>query len=390
MSLLDFGQPSVSFFSLCVVRCIASVSLLLELKVDRLREYLSEVCDGPVDVLSVTPLGGSGKNVELKGFGYGVPYLIEFRVRGETRRVVLETMRVGGFGHDYFSDRAGVLLMQHSLFNKLPRHVRSVDVGSFADGGEKLKSLGNCCEFFILTEYVDGALYHVDLDRIKAEGCTGDLDEERCRALSDYLVEIHSVKKKDSPQLYIRCIRDLLGHGEGIFGLTDSYPAGLEYADERFFVEFERTCVRWRWRLKNKVHRLSQVHGDFHPWNILFRRGSDFTMLDRSRGEWGEPADDVAAMTINYLFYFLQVRGELREPFEKLFLLFWRNYLDKTGDEELLEVIQPFYAWRSLVLASPLWYPNLPLSVRRRILRFATNMLKTECFDFENIKSYLK
>lgn len=390
MFLLGFGQPSVSFSSLYVVRCIALVSLLLELKVDRLREYLSEVCDGPVDVLSVAPLGGSSKDVELKGFGYGVPYLVEFRVRGKTRGVVLETMRAGGFGHDYFSDRAGVLLMQNLLFNKLPKHVRSVDVGSFADGGETLKSLGDCCEFFILTEYVYGALYHVDLDRIKAEGCMRDLDEERCRALSDYLVGIHSVKKRDSPQLYIRCIRDLLGHGEGIFGLTDSYPAGLAYADERFFVDFEKTCVDWRWRLKNKTHRLSQVHGDFHPWNIIFRRGSDFTLLDRSRSEWGESADDVAAITINYLFYSLQVHGELRGPFEKLYQLFWRNYLDKTGDEELLEVIQPFYAWRSLVLASPLWYPNLPLSVRRRILQFATNTLKTECFDFESIKSYLK
>jgi hypothetical protein len=77
-------------------------------------------------------------------------------------------------------------------------------------------------------------------------------------------------------------------------------------------------------------------------------------------------------------------------PFERLFHIFWRNYLDKTADREILTVVQPFYAWRSLVLASPLWYPQLPTKVRKQILRFATRMLNTKSFDFENVESYLE
>jgi len=353
-------------------------------------QYLSDVYEGSVEVSRIVSLGRSEGSAELKGFGYGVPYLIEFTVKGEAKRVVLETMRREGFGHDYFSDRAAVLLMQYSAFNRLPRHVRAVDVGSFVNDCETLKSLGDCCEFFIVTEFVDGMLYHADLDRVKAVRDLSSLDEERCLALSDYLVGIHSVKKKDSPGLYVRRVRDLVGHGEEIFGLTDSYPSGLGYADERFFVNFEKRCIDWRWRLKHMTHRLSQVHGDFHPWNIMFREGLDFTVLDRSRGEWGEPADDVTALTIDYLFYSLQAFGEMTGPFERLFLRFWRNYLDKTGDEEILSVVQPFYAWRSLVLASPLWYPQLSTRVRKQILRFATRVLNAERFDFEGVKSYLE
>ena len=324
----------------------------------------------------------------MKGFSYGVPYFVEFSVKGETRRVVLETLRREGFGHDYFADRAAVLLMQHSTFNKLPRHVRSVDVGSFTRDCESLKSLGDCCEFFILTEFVEGELYNADLDRIAQVCDLSSLDEERCMVVSDYLGGIHSVKK-DSPELYIRRVRDLLGDGEGIFGLTDSYPGGLGYADE-FFVNFEKICVEWRWRLKHKAHRLSQVHGDFHPWNVMFGRGLGFKVLGRRGGEWGEPADDVSAMTINYLFYSLQTFGKLAGPFERLFLLFWRNYLDKTGDEEILTVIQPFYAWRSLVLASPLRYPQLSVKARVQLLEFALKVLKAKKFDFETLESYLR
>ncbi len=364
--------------------------VLLELKKERVEEYLSNVYKKTAKVVHIVPLSSTSSNADLKGFGYGIPYLIEFTVAGETKHVVLETMRPEGFGHDYFSDRAAVLLWQHSAFNKMPKHARSVDVGSFSKDGETLRSLGDCVEFFILTEFADGMLYHSDLDCIKDIGEKSSLDEERCVALSDYLAEIHAVKNQDSPDLYVRRIRDLIGHGECIFGLTDSYPKNLDYVDERFFTEFEKACIEWRWKLKNKTHRLSQIHGDFHPWNVMFTKGLDFTVLDRSRGEWGEPADDVSAMTINYIFYSLQLIGQIGPPFLDLFLLFWRNYIDRTCDDEIKEVIQPFYAWRSLVIASPLWYPNLSLDVRMKIFRFATKMLKTKKFEYEDVESYLK
>lgn len=362
---------------------------MLSLKPERLQEYLSTVYNTPVKVLRVASLRRA-EVADLKGFGYGMPYFIEFTVQGQTKQLVLETVRPEGFGHDYFSDRAAILLWQHSAFSKLPKHVKSVDVGSFSRDGETLKSLGDCVEFFMLTDFVDGSPYHDDLDRIKETCRVTDLDEERCVALSDYLVEIHSAKKKDAPELYVRRIRDLTGQGEGIFGLTDSYPSNLGYVDEKYFIDLEKNCLEWRWRLRHMAHRLSQVHGDFHSWNVLFRHGLDFTVLDRSRGEWGEPADDVAAMTINYLLYSLLTFGEMNGPFARLFTLFWKNYLDKTGDDEVLKVIQPFYAWRSLVIASPLWYPSLPLAVRKKVFRFAVNVLNTREFKLESIKYYLK
>jgi len=364
---------------------------MLKLHVYRLKEYLSSVYKANVEIKFVGQLGAKKETseTELKGFGYGIPYLIEFNVDGKAKSVVLETMRTeGGFGHDHFSDRAQVLLWQYSTFNKLPRHAKSVDVGAFTNDN-RMKTLGDCKEFFIVTELVDGTLYHNDLDRIKLTKELKSLDEKRCIALSDYLAEIHGVKK-DEPQLYVRRARDLVGHGEGIMGLMDSYPPNLQYISEKSLCEIEKQCVNWRWQLKHMAHRLCQVHGDYHPWNIMFREGVDFTVLDRSRGEWGEPADDVSALTINYIFYSLQTFGKLSGPFEVLWKLFWKNYLDKTGDEEILTVIQPFFAWRGLVVASPVWYPNLPLNVRMKLFNFIKKMLKTDKLDIMDVNSYIK
>ena len=133
------------------------------------REYLSALYEQNVQVSRIWRLGEEKSKAakDLKGFGYGVPYVIEFRVNGEERSVVLETMRPEGFGHDHFTDRAQVLLWQHSSFGKLPRHVHSIDVGAFTNDGKSMKSAGDCGEFFIVTELVEGKLYHFDLDHIK-------------------------------------------------------------------------------------------------------------------------------------------------------------------------------------------------------------------------------
>jgi hypothetical protein len=121
----------------------------------------------------------------------------------------------------------------------------------------------------------------------------------------------------------------------------------------------------------------------------MFGEDVDFTVLDRSRGEWGEAADDVAAMTINYVFYSLRKYGELAGIFERLFKMFWENYLRKTGDKGILEVVQPFYAWRGLVVASPIWYPHLRRGVRVKLLNFVRNVLQFDRFDLEAVNSYI-
>ncbi len=362
---------------------------MIRIDTEEIQEYLSLIFKNEVAINYIGELCEEKKRKEkkLKAFGYGLPYLIEIDVKGKKKSLVLETLKREGFGHEHFSDRAQIVIWQNSVFNKLPRHVRSYDVGAFTKEG-KLKSLRDCTEYFILMKKVEGKLYHSDLDRIKATNEIDKIDVRRCLALSDYLVKMHARKGKEHG-LYIRRARELLGHGECIMGLIDSYPSGLPYIDEEGLKKIEKMCIDWRYILKKKAHRLSQIHGDFHPWNIIFRKGVDFTVLDRSRGEWGEPADDLSSMSINYIFYSLQAHGRLKGHFEKLFMNFWENYIDKTKDYEVFEVIQPFFAWRGLVIASPIWYPNLSEDVRIKIFNFIKNVLSIERFDLKKVNSYI-
>jgi hypothetical protein len=349
--------------------------------------YLTSLLGQAVCVTQLTPIGEVSSHDSIKNYGYGKPVLIEYCVgEGDPRRAVLHTSAPSPFGREHMADRAQSLLWSHQAFNRLPGHVRSMDVGAFRRNGT-LVALGDAEEFFLLTEYAEGEGYARDLARLRDSAQLQELDLQRADVLCDYLIDIHREKGRE-PGLYTRRIRELVGAGECVMGLIDSYPPDPRIS-AALLEEIERLCVRWRWKLKPRTHRLRQVHGDFHPWNILFEHDrTALHVLDRSRGEWGDPADDVASITANYLFFALQRQGRLEGPFQTLHDRFWQRYLEGSGDREMLDVIAPFFAFRGLVMASPVWYPALSDEVRTKLLRFIVAVLREDMFRPTEVNRY--
>ena len=229
----------------------ATSALPAVLSAERIEEYLSRLIDAPARVVSVAPLQGESAE-EIKSYGYGIPVLIDYEARGRTFRAVLETMAAGPFGHEHKADRAAAMVWENDVFPRLPRHVRSLDAGAILPEG--LVSVGRAEEFFVLTEFASGAQYARDLDRIMQARRLSDLDRDRCATLAAYLAEIHAVRGPD-PGLYVRRIRELVGHGECLMGLADSYPADFSAAPPALLEEIEHAAVRWRWRIKTRTDR---------------------------------------------------------------------------------------------------------------------------------------
>lgn len=361
---------------------------MTRLRKQALEDYLRTRFGPEVSLLSFGVIGKASSDGAQKQYGYGTPVKLTFRVGREVRSAVLETMKPGPFGHEHMADRAQAMLWDYESYGRLPRHVKALDVGAFTSR-QKLFSVAEGREYFVLNQWADGKSYHEDLERLANGRPVRLLDRERTITLARYLAQIHARKKRDA-DLYRRRLRELIGHGECIMGLTDSYPERFGFITEDLLRGIEEACNRWRWRLRGQTKRLSQVHGDFHPWNVLFQQGTEFAVLDRSRGEWGEPADDVTSMTVNYLFYSLCKWGKLKGPFEVLFRLFWEEYLEASGDADVLATAAPFFAFRGLVLANPVWYPKLPIDIRRTIFTFMEHVLAMPRFDPSRVNEYCR
>lgn len=356
---------------------------------EALRRYLEARTGEQVEILGLRQLRGDATGATaLKQFGYGSPLLVNYRAGDRLQREVFHRIRRNAFGREREEDRAAAVWLDFRTFNRLPRHAPAVDMVLCSRTGQ-LRSIGDVDELLLVTGFRPGHLYADDLVRIRDDGHLRSLDLARAEALARYLAEIHQVRHQDAT-LWRRRLRDLVGHGEGIMGLTDNYPPNLPYVAAAELRSIEEAANEWRWRLQALDHRLSQVHGDFHPFNVLFEDGQTFHILDRSRGEWGEPADDVSCMTINYLFFGLQHAGRLDGPFRELHDRFWAAYLGQRPDGELSGVIQPWFAWRALVLASPVWYPTISEGVRRKLLAFGRRVLSIERYEYQRINEYLE
>jgi hypothetical protein len=263
-------------------------------------------------------------------------------------------------------------------FERMPQHVRVVDVGVIGEGGE-LQSTRGATEHYLITTYAPGTMYAQDLRRVAAERVAMPNDVARVDVLARYLAALHTPIAPVGTR-YRRAIRDLLGSGEGIFGIIDGYPEGVPGAPRERLREIESECAVWRWRLRDCDDRLTRTHGDFHPFNIVFQDDAP-TLLDASRGACGDPADDVTALGINYLLFAIDAPGAWSQGLGVLWRQLWHRYLAERNDAGLLEVAPPFLMWRALVVANPKFYPKLTARGREKLLGFASEAMEAQRLD---------
>lgn len=358
-----------------------------------IKQYIKDLFKVDTEKVSIEKLG---EGVQGAGF------LIEVKTEGGVEQYVIKGLFPEGLEHDYPADRAGAFLLDLDEFGNLPKHVKAVDVLSEMPDGS-IKSIGGGKEYYLLMERAEGKHYFNDLAAMAKKDALEKPDIQKIEAMTSYLAKIHSVKK-DSKTLYWRKVRDTIGHGECLMGVFDTYPDGTISYEE--MANIEKKCVDWRAWLKPKYRRLCQIHGDFHPGNIWFKekgQGSsgkgqlteksqtpDFVLLDRSRGPWGDAADDITALTINYIFFSINHFGKVKGPYLEALQLFYDSYMQASGDNELCEVAAPFYAFRGAVVANPVFYPDTAPENRQKIFNFMHGVLDDESFKIENINEYIK
>lgn len=349
-----------------------------------LREVIAELWPGArierCDALGPDPGGGATE----KAAGYGQPVRVTVReAAGAERALVFRTMAPNEFGHDRRADRMAGMLLAFDTAGLVPDGVPALDVGALRPDG-RLASLRGAGEPYLVTGWAEGRLYAEDLREVADGGEATPRDLRRAEALARWLIALHRGRPGGGAAPAVRwrrALRDLVGSGEGIFGIVDAYPEDVPAAGPERLERIERACAAWRWRLRGRAERLARTHGDFHPFNVLFGPDDRIAVLDASRGCEGDPADDVTALAVNYVFFALDRRPAWARGLGPLWRSFWSTYLSGGGDEGVLRTAAPFLAWRALVVCCPRFYPRLSPEGRHALLGLAERALASPAFD---------
>jgi hypothetical protein len=91
-------------------------------------------------------------------------------------------------------------------------------------------------------------------------------------------------------------------------------------------------------------------------------------------------------LSINYLFFALQT-GTWTDTYAPLWRAFWKHYTEGREDTALLQHAPPYFAWRALVLANPVWYPDIDAKVRDALLGLAETALDAERFTLHHAEA---
>lgn len=357
----------------------------MKINEEELKKYLKSKYKNKISEIKIKKLGSG-----VLGTGYS----INFKLNDENKTLIIKSLFKENLGMDHYSDRASSLLEAHDNYNKMENHIKSEDVIA-QNEDDSLISIGNAKEFYILMEEAKGENLFKDFENIKKSKLLNEKTKDKIKKISDFLVKLHK-NKHESISLYRRKIRDIIGSGGSLIGLLDMHPENDFRKFEKEWTEIIKRSINFWKKSRNLNHRLSEIHADFHPGNLWFD-GDKLIILDRSKGRFGEPADDIIAFGINPIMYALITNEKFEGPFKEIFDLFWNNYFKQTKDKEMRKIMAPYIAFRISVITNPLFYNDKFFGaaekaslIRKKLINFALNVLKEDEFNPEKINLYMK
>ena len=186
-----------------------------------------------------------------------------------------------------------------------------------------------------------------------------------------------------------RHLRDAIGHGEMMLGVIDTYPDGYNFISKDEMNSFICEAAVYREQVKDTPLAPCRIHGDFHPGNIMFD-GKKMLLLDASREVFGDPADDVICLALNYIWFAVMQTGTFKGPFRELFDAFWQAYFSRTKHTHILSTIGVHMAFRAVVVAHPVFYSAQTDEVRRKMIGLTRRVLAEGAFDPAKVEGWLE
>jgi hypothetical protein len=303
---------------------------------------------GPTAVQWAEGLSASGRSAAFSAIT-----VADVHIDGQTRRVVVRMGSPDGPFHH--PEDAARQLLWYARLPGLPNHSRVLSVGVKDDGGE-WRELVAPLTVAVVEEFLVGTPYRRDLNRIRDRRRLEAGDQERARTLARYLAGIHQHRHEDA-DAYLRGLRELVGGMEGVMSVVAMYPPAFRFEQRALVDRLQAAVAERAIDLQYCDRPVADVHGDFHPGNILFSDDGQVRVVDRGRIECDEVAVDVGAVLMDFIALGL-TDPDLRAPARTLAETFVNEYIDASGDTGVTTALPVHTAMRAAAAASPTFHPK--------------------------------
>lgn len=333
-----------------------------------------------VQVQSMTPLD------KQRGKLHGMTHTIEITFTendGSSGTCYLKLPEHSLFGERLGSDAVKEITWRLEGYPTILGHSLCIGAGGVTAQGDPVPLSMLFPAYFSIEQALPGTIYADKLQNFSEH-------TSRTEALRDvqsicaHMVRMHKPVERNGTALYRRMLREKLM--DPVFRLID--------ADEHYWsqrpaarMEVEHLFLGWRQRLWNLGRRIRVVHNDFHPWNILIKSDGVALLGARSPGV-GEPANDLAALMVNYVWFSYLTSNKFEGLYRDAYLAFWNTYLEMTGDIECLAALPPFLANRLLLFLDSAFYPGTGDAVKARVERLLFGLLKEEIHPIDDVNEF--
>lgn len=304
----------------------------------------------------------------LKTGGLTEAYLVHFRNReGKARHVYLKGISAGRFGEDKGTDAAADALWRLTNYSVWPGH-SNASVAAIICSDGRIVSIAAPVAGAVSVELPLAGKRYADFLRNASYLRTREALRD-ARAVCRAIAAGHRPAGANAKVAYRRALR---------LSLVDSFLRTTESASfwrmrKKELAGLERLVLDWRAKLAPLFRRAVSLHADPHPWNVLLD-GTRVSFLGRRFPCIGEPAADLAALSINFLLL-AEAQPEQADRYHELFRAFWRCYEQTTGDRQAARLSPPFFAIRAAVFLNDYFYASLPGRARMAMFRLLEEAL---------------
>ena len=297
-------------------------------------EYLAKHHGTSVKFLGLSPFSNEKKGLRQL-------FLLRYEVDGKEKKLLLKTFATTGLP----LDGQWAAMIRACVFTD---PFRTHTLGVFVDQGDRSAVIEEFRQVYLLEEYAAGELLAQDLLAVTQTGWS-EKTATRVKVLAKTLAAIHKTECRD--QSLASYVRTLYGGDFGLWAHLDANKSSASEWQENVIQQ----SFQWRTILLTALPYPRCIHGDCHAWNIIFTSDEEIKVTGVQHTDYGLPADDIAAFTINFFSFAIQ-HPEQKAVWQNLYTMFLDEYLSQCSGEDQRSILMtlPFFlGWRAVVLSNP-------------------------------------